>query len=167
MNECSSFHIIVCMMFVWIVLSWHLNWTLSPLALIEHILSLLSQFVILNIRLKAIKMLPNNHKIAHNIVQTTILFTFYPQEPHVYCGGTIKIQIGYMLFSQIQNINMSIFVHYYMYSVSNTFNRFHLHDKQKIVPYSTNVNKYYQYNRYWHFTIFQQEIDIIVCKNVI
>ena len=84
-------------------------------------------------------MLPNNHKIAHNIVQTTILFTFYPQEPHVYCGAIIKIQIGYVLFSQIQNINMFVFVHYYTQSA--TLNRFHLHDKQKIVLYSTNVNK--------------------------
>ena len=58
--------------------------------------------VILSIVLTAIKMLPNNHKIAHNIVQTTILFTFYPLLPHAYCAGTVKIYRIYVVFTNIQ-----------------------------------------------------------------
>lgn len=60
--------------------------------------------VILSIMLTAVKMLPNNHKIAHNVVQTTILFTFYPLQPHAYCQWTIKKLDVHVVFTNTQYV---------------------------------------------------------------
>ena len=84
--------------------------------------------VILSIMLTAVKMLPNNHKIAHNVVQTTILFTFYPlSNPTPIVSGRYK-NAGYTCCFHKHTI-----CHILTFVMPTVFNRFQLHCKHESV----------------------------------